>query len=228
MDLAALLKNRVLIGDGAMGTELIRYGVPPNSPMELVNLENPQLVAKVHRGYAEAGSDLVLTNSFGATSVKLNKFGLAKRMREINLAAVHIAREAVPGTVLIGGDIGPTGELLKPYGLAEPVAVKAAYLEQAAALAEARVDFLILETFYDLTEALLALGAARETGLPVIVSMTFELKRASAYTVMGHEATDCARILLMPGPRSSAPIARSRSTACRKSPNCLKKGPTCR
>ena len=195
MTLVAAMAERVLVADGATGTELMRLGAPGDVPGELLNLTRPEIVARVHRSYAEAGSDLVTTNTFGGNALKLGKFGYGDQARAINMAGARIAREAVPAGVLVGGDIGPTGELLRPYGAAEPEAVRAAFAEQATWLAEGGVDFLILETFFDLTEALLALDAARATGLPVVASMTFDLKRGGAYTMMGNEAGDCARTL---------------------------------
>jgi len=199
MDFAVLLKEKILIGDGATGTELIRLGAPAGVPGDLLNLQKPEIVSQVHRGYAEAGSNMVITNTFGCTSIKLGKFKCADKMREINMAGVQIARNAVPPNVLIAGDIGPIGELLKPYGPAEPEMVKQAFAEQVEALVEGGVDLLILETNFDLNEAILALEAALDSGLPVIASMTFDLKRGGAYTMMGNSASDCAKTLSQAG-----------------------------
>jgi len=194
-NLSKLLAERILVCDGAMGTELMRRGAPSNTPGEMLNLDQPELVEAVHREYVEAGSDLTITNTFGATKIKLAKFGLADRAREINLAAVRLAKAAAGDRALVGGDLGPTGEMLKPWGPAEPATIRATYFEQVRALAEGGVDCLLLETFFDLNEALLALEAALSTGLPVIASMTFDAKRGSAYTMMGNSAADCARAL---------------------------------
>jgi methionine synthase I (cobalamin-dependent) len=199
MTLLAALRERILVADGATGTELIRMGAPGDVPGDLLNLTGPEIVARVHRSYVEAGSDLVTTNTFGGNALKLGKSGHGGRARDVNLAGARIARAAVPAGVLVGGDIGPTAEMLRPYGTAEPEAVRATFAEQAAWLAEGGVDFLFLETFFDLAEALLALEAARATGLPVVASMTFDLKRGGAYTMMGNPAADCARALAEAG-----------------------------
>lgn len=199
MDLAARLSESILLADGGTGTELIRLGAPTDLPGELLNLKRPDLVAEIHRSYAQAGSDLVVTNTFGANAVKLARHGYPDRVDQINEAAARLAREAVPKNVLVGGDIGPSGQMLKPYGPADPKELTSCYRQQAFALAEGGVDFLILETFFDLAEALLALRAALATGLPTICSMTFEIKRGSAFTMMGNPAAACATALAEAG-----------------------------
>jgi 5-methyltetrahydrofolate--homocysteine methyltransferase len=199
MDLGKLLAEKVLICDGAMGTELMRRGAPTDGPGDRLNLDMPELVEEIHREYIEAGSDLTITNTFGATAIKLAKFGLADRAREINLAGARLARSAAKQRALVAGDIGPCGEMLKPWGAGEPAAIRETFLTQAQSLAEGGVDCLMLETFFDLNEALLALDAARSTGLPVIASMTFEPKRGGVFTMMGNSAADCARALAAAG-----------------------------
>jgi 5-methyltetrahydrofolate--homocysteine methyltransferase len=199
MDLLKKLTERVLVGDGAMGTELMRLGAPAGKPLELLNLSWPDLPAQVHRAYLEAGSDLVLTNTFGGTSIKLAHFNEADQTREVNLAGARIAREAAGDKAFVGGDMGPCGELLKPYGPAEPDDVREAFRVQALALAEGGADFLSLETFFDLAEALLALEAALETGLPVSASMTFDVKERGIFTMMGNRAAECAQMLAAGG-----------------------------
>ena len=195
MDLLSRLKDEVLVGDGATGTELIRLGAPKDVPGELLALTDPDLVAQVHASYAEAGSDLVVTNTFGGHPIKLDKVAGPGRVTEINRAAAAVARGAVPGSVLVGGDIGPTGQILKPHGPGDPDVVLAGFREQAEALAAGGVDFLMLETFFDLREALLALEAATDTGLPVVASMTFDVRPRGVFTLMGDRAADCAKAL---------------------------------
>jgi 5-methyltetrahydrofolate--homocysteine methyltransferase len=195
LHLLELLEKRLLIADGATGTELMRLGAPGGVPSDLLNLQKPEVVEQVHRAYVEAGSDLIVTNTFGATRIKLERHGAAAQVREINRAAVNLARRASQGSVLVAGDIGPTGQMLKPYGPADPSDVRDAYAEQADILAETGVDAIILETFFDLAEALLALEAAVRTNLPVIVSMTFDLGPRGVFTIMGNSAADCARAL---------------------------------
>jgi len=197
--LRELLARKILLADGAMGTQLMRAGLPADKPSEWWNIEEPLIVAEVHRAYAKAGSDLVLTNTFGGSPLKLAKAGLGERMREINLTAVKLARNAVDAGVLVAGDIGPTGDLLEPLGPARPDQMRENYAQQARTLAEGGADLLILETFFDLREALLALEGAAPTGLPVIASMTFDLKDGQAATFNGDQAGACARTLLAAG-----------------------------
>lgn len=193
--LQELLTRKILLADGAMGTQLMRAGLPADKPGEWWNIAEPLLVAEIHGAYARAGSDLVLTNTFGGSPLKLAKAGLGERMREINLAAVKLARKAVGAGVLVAGDIGPTGEMLEPLGPAKPDQARENYAQQARTLAEGGVDLLFLETFFDLREALLALEGAVATGLPVIASLTFDWKNGKVATIAGDEAGACARAL---------------------------------
>ncbi|MBM4319985.1 MAG: homocysteine S-methyltransferase family protein [Deltaproteobacteria bacterium] len=180
--------ERPLLLDGGLGSSLIARGLPLGMPPERWNLEQPQQVGAVHRSFAEAGSDVLHTNSFGANPPKLAAGGLAGLCRELNGAAVRLARDAAasarPG-ILIAGDIGPTGLLLPPLGPASEDELQRAFREQAEILAEAGADLLSIETMFDLREAQAALAAARTTGLPVLVSLTFERKRRGFFTLMG-------------------------------------------
>lgn len=195
MNLRELLAKRVLIADGGTGTEFMRLGAPDNVPGDLLNIQMPEIVERVHRAYVDAGSDLIVTNTFGATRIKLERHNAADKVRQINRAAVKIARRAVAENVLIVGDVGPTGQMLKPFGPAEPDDVRNAFAEQISVLAETGVDAIILETFFDLAEALIALEAAMRTDLPVIASMTFNVGPKGVFTMMGNSAADCARAL---------------------------------
>lgn len=176
---------RVLL-DGAMGTELFAAGLKQGRAPEWWNLEHPERVAAVNKSYADAGSDIVVTNTFGGTPIKLATVGLEGRCAEVNAAAVALAREACCGKTLIAGDIGPSGEFLAPMGTATVGALREAFNEQARALADAGADLLIIETMYDLREAEVATAAAAATGLPVISTMTFESKRRGYFTIMGN------------------------------------------
>ncbi len=172
--LAALLKKRILILDGAMGTELQKRGMPSGVCPETWGLEHPEIVRAVHAAYGQAGSDIVYTNTFGANRLKLAEFGLAD-VRGINRRLAELAREAVGKDVLVAGDIGPTGQFVEPFGplgLDEAVAI---FREQAEGLLEGGVDLFAVETMMDIQEARAALLAIRELGDPfVIVTMTFE------------------------------------------------------
>ncbi len=174
--------RRVIIADGALGTELHKVGLPSGVPPELWNEQRPYAVSAVHRSYVEAGSELLLTNSFGANPVKLERLGLEREAATLSVQAARLCVEAAEGLFVLGS-IGPTGRLLKPWGeLTECKAVQAFSL-QASALAEGGVDGLILETFYSLTELEIALEQVlKETTLPVGCSMSFD---ARGNTIMG-------------------------------------------
>jgi len=182
-----------------MGPQLFAAGLKQGRAPEWWNLEQPDLVAAVNRSYAEAGSDIVTTNTFGATPIRLATVGLEGRCAEVNTAGVRIAREACSDSTLIAGDIGPTGEFLKPKGSVTREAMSAAFEDQAQALAGAGADLLIIETMYDLREAEVATAAAVATGLPVIVTMTFERKDEGYCTIMGDQIGASFRALAKAG-----------------------------
>ena len=166
-----------ILADGAIGTMLYAAGASLDESFDALNLSRPELVLDTHRAYLDAGADLLETNSFGANRFKLEAFGLAARVREINKKAVRLAREAREITgrpALIAGSIGPTGRTLAPFGVVSSEAVRAAFHEQIEALLEGGVDLLVLETIGRLDEMTEAVAAAREAcDLPIVASMTF-------------------------------------------------------
>ncbi len=184
-ELGARLGAGALLLDGGLGSMLIAAGLPPGRAPDEWNRARPGAVAAVHRAYAEAGSDLVHANSFGANPLKLRAAGLAGECRELNALAVSLARGAVPAGTLVAGDVGPTGALLPPVGTAAEAELEAAFIEQAGALAEAGADLISIETMYDLREARAAVRAARRTGLAVLASLTFEARRRGFFTIRG-------------------------------------------
>ncbi len=194
-----LLRERAILLDGAMGTELIRAGIPQGECPELWNVDRPEAVREIHRRYFEAGSDAVLTNSFGGNKIKLGSHGLEGRCYELNLAAASIARETKKPGAFVGGSMGPTGKFLKPQGEYDESDFEEAYAVQAEALTAGKVDFLLIETMYDLREALCALRAAKKVSpLPVFVTMTYNKTPRGFFTLMGngvkqciHEVVDC-------------------------------------
>ncbi len=187
--LLELAKTRTVLFDGAMGTELMARGLGPGLPPELWNADRPDAVREVHAAYFEAGADVVSTNSFGATPLKLAAHGLEARAFELNRAAARLAREAAPAGRFVAGSMGPTGKFLEPQGPATVEELTAAYAEQARALADGGVDLLIVETQYDLREALAALrGAKSVAGLPVFVTLTFGSFPRGCFTIMGDPA----------------------------------------
>jgi len=184
-ELTARLAVRPLLLDGGLGSLLIAAGLEAGRAPDWWNLENPDRVAAAHRGYAEAGADVIHTNTFGANPLRLAATGLGGRCLEVNDAAVAIAREAGAGRALVAGDMGPTGHMLPPLGDATEEGMRAAFLEQAEALAAAGVDLISIETMSDLREALAAVQAACSVGVAVMASMTFEVRRRGTFTIMG-------------------------------------------
>lgn len=183
-----LLKERTVLFDGGMGTELMRYGLPLGTCPETWNVERPDVVQGVHASYFEAGSDIVSTNSFGGNRIKLAAHGLENRVRELNSAAARVARRAAPAGKFVAGSMGPTGKFLQPQGEFTEAEFEEAYGEQAGALAEGGADLLIIETQYDLKEALAALKGARRAApsLPVFVTLTFNMFPRGYFTLMGN------------------------------------------
>jgi methionine synthase / methylenetetrahydrofolate reductase(NADPH) len=169
------IDQRVLVCDGAMGTMLYSKGVFVNRCFESLNLTEPDLVAEVHLDYIGAGADVVETNTFGANRVKLGPFGLAEKVRAINLAGARIARHAAREQAYVAGAIGPLGIRVEPWGKTGLDEAEAYFREQVEALLEGRVDLFILETFRDLNEMGAAIAAVRgRCGLPIVAQMTTE------------------------------------------------------
>jgi 5-methyltetrahydrofolate--homocysteine methyltransferase len=187
----------VLLSDGAMGTQLQAEGLGPGEAPEAWNLTRPEILEKIAAAYIQAGSDLVHTNSFGASPLKLAAHGLAEQCELINQTAASAAVRAVAGRGLVSGSIGPCGQLLAPYGEADPAEVRDGFGIQARALVAGGVDVLTVETMTDLTEAVLAVQAAREAigEGTVMVSMTFDPTPRGWFTIMGNDIPTVAREL---------------------------------
>jgi homocysteine S-methyltransferase len=168
------LETNVAVCDGAMGTQLYAKGAFLNRSFDELNLSAPELVREVHEEYLRAGAEIVESNTFGANRIKLEPHGLAERVREINAAGVRIARDAASGAAYVGGSVGPLGIRIEPYGKTGIDEAREIFAEQIAALVEAGVDLLCLETFSDLNEIRAAVAAAREFGLPIMAQMTLE------------------------------------------------------
>ena len=185
--IAELLQTQpYLLLDGAMGTMLFDEGLASGAAPELWNVEHPERIRKVHRAYIEAGSHIVLTNSFGGTSYRLKLHNLQDRVYELNKAAAENARveaDAVERTVLVGGSMGPSGELLIPMGSMSFEDCQAAFAEQARGLAAGGADVLWIETMSDLNEVKAAvLGARSVSDLPIAATMSFDTQ---GRTMMG-------------------------------------------
>lgn len=192
-----LADGEALLSDGAMGTQLQAEGLEPGEAPEAWNLTRPEILEKIAAAYIQAGSDLVHTNSFGASPIKLAAHGLADQCKQINRAAAAAAVRAVAGRGLVSGSIGPCGQLLAPYGDADPAEVRDGFGIQARALVAGGVDMLTVETMTDLNEAVLAVQAAREAvgEGAVLVSMTFDPTPRGWFTIMGNDIPAVAREL---------------------------------
>lgn len=191
-----LIKEKTVLLDGGMGTELIRHGFPQGACPETWNVDNPEIVQKIHTSYFDAGSDVVLTNSFGGSKIKLEAHDQGERCFELNKAAAILACSIKPEGKLIAGSMGPTGKFLKPYGEFTEAEFEAAYSEQARGLSEGEVDFLLIETQYDLKEAVCALkGARKASDMPVFVTMTFNHTPRGFFTIMGNSVEQCIQEL---------------------------------
>ncbi len=183
-----LARGGVVLADGATGTNYHEMGLPSGSAPESWVIDAPEKVRELHRRFAQAGAELVLTCSFGATAPRLARSPLAKRVGELNMRAAELAREAVGDELLVAGSIGPTGALVQPYGPLTRDVCAGAYAEQTQGLTDGGVDLLVLETFYALEEATWALeGVRRVSDLPVIVSFSFD---QGTRTMMGVRPAD--------------------------------------
>jgi len=182
------VKESGLIFDGAMGSMLIAAGLKGGKISELWNLENPQVIEDIHKAYFDAGSDVAVTNSFGASAFKLKKMGVDADPEKINRLAVEIARRAAgPGQYVAGG-MGPLGEMLQPAGLLTQEEAQKHYEDQAKFLAGGEIDFFIIETIFDLNEILAAIKAIRRVSdLPIFSTMTFQKKPSGFFTLMGNK-----------------------------------------
>ncbi len=168
-----ILAQKVLLGDGAMGTMLYDRGVFLNSCFEEVNLHNPEQVKRIHKAYIDAGADFIETNTFGANRFKLAKFGLQDKVAEINKAAVSLARDCTGSDVMVAGSIGPVGWQAPSYGNEVIEQARQIFSEQAQALIDAGADFIILETFQNTRELLVAVDTVVEmSDIAVVAQMT--------------------------------------------------------
>jgi len=194
-----LAKGPCLLLDGGMGTMLLAGGLKPGNAPDSLNLDDPDLVLRVHQAYVDSGAEAVHTNTFGANPIRLAHFGLADRCTELNRRAVHIARSASPAFVV--GDIGPTGEYLPPVGNGDLERWREAFDVQATALLDAGVDGIHIETMSDRREAETALAAVRalDPELSILASLTFDRKRRGFFTVMGDPLIDSLNALLAAG-----------------------------
>ena len=198
--LERLERGEVLISDGATGTYLQSHGLEPGGCPEEFNASQPALVRQMSEDYFDAGSDMVLTNSFGGSRFMLKKYGHVGRVRELNMLAAEHARSVAPAGGLVAGSVGPTGEFLEPLGPVTESEMLDAFAEQVAALEEGGADAIIIETMTALEEAALAIRATKEnTALPVIATLTFDKGPRGFFTMMGVQPARGARELKAAG-----------------------------
>lgn len=169
-----------------MGTQLFARGARQGQCLELLNAEHPEIVADVHRAYLEAGSDAVLTNTFGGNAISLGRHGAAERAAQLNRAAAELARREAGNQRYVLGDIGPCGDFLEPLGALKKDNLVAAFKEQVQGLADGGVDGFIIETMTAVEEVEAALEAIKDiTDLPILVSLAFDPAGREFRTMMG-------------------------------------------
>lgn len=194
MDFLTALRNKdVILLDGAMGTQLDKRGLMGRARN---NIDAPQAVFQIHQEYARCGCDALTTNTLTMNRIYIETHNVGISVRDVNRAGAELARQAASSEQYVLGDISSTGQLLEPYGTYKESQFYDAFNEQAEILARAGVDGFIIETMFDLREALCALRACKENfALPVITSIAFATEAKGARTVMGNSAEQCAKRL---------------------------------
>ena len=186
-------KGEVLLADGAWGTEFFKRGLMQGSPPDEWNLTHPEIVREITRDYLDAGASVILTNTFGANRFRLEAHGLSGKVREINIRAAELAREVVGQRALVAGDIGPSGRIMA-MGEVTSEDLAAAFTEQARALLDGGVDWIVVESMADAEEMEIAVRAASDAaGVPVVASMTYNRTPRGYRTMMGNSPETCVR-----------------------------------
>ena len=199
-----LAEKDTLLADGATGTNLFAAGLQSGDAPELWNIDEPEKIRAHYRSFIEAGSDIVLTNTFGGTRFRLKLHNAEERVAELNIAAVELLKaeiEASGRQVVIAGSIGPTGEILAPLGEMQPEDAVAAFTEQALALKQGGADVLWIETMSSTEEVELAVRGAGRAGLPIVFTMSFD---TNGRTMMGVGASDLVDLNTNLQPRAHA------------------------
>jgi 5-methyltetrahydrofolate--homocysteine methyltransferase len=193
--------GEIVVGDGAIGTQLLEQGLEAGQCPEVLNLEHPEILSEFAGRYLEAGAEILTTNTFGGSPLKLRLNSLEDRTEEINWNAVKAVRGVAGDRAYVSGSIGPTGAVLKPYGDAAEDEVYGAFERQVRVLVDAGVDLFCVETMFDLREATLAVRAAKalSPNTPVMASMTFDATPKGYYTIMGTNIEESAAGLVEAG-----------------------------
>jgi methionine synthase I (cobalamin-dependent) len=198
MRFADCLRGTTTLADGAWGTEFQKLGAVLGACLDEWNLTKPELVRQVAESYVQAGSRVILTNTFRANSISLSPYGLQGQVEAINQAAVRISRQAAGRSAMVFASMGPSGKMLLTKEV-NAEQLREAFLQQARALALEGPDALLIETMTDLAEARIAAAAALETGLPVIVSLVFDSGKNRDRTIMGTTPEQAATALTSDG-----------------------------
>jgi 5-methyltetrahydrofolate--homocysteine methyltransferase len=186
VNLSERIREGLFFLDGAMGTQLFARGIEAGGCNDYLNIESPDLVSDIHTAYLEAGSDAVITNTFGANKYALSRHGHADKVVEINLAGARLGRTAAGGDKYVLGDIGPCGDFLEPLGNVKPDELRAAFAEQAGALADGGVDGFIIETMTAIEEITIAIEAVQSVSeLPIFAGLAYDPKGDTFKTMMG-------------------------------------------
>jgi 5-methyltetrahydrofolate--homocysteine methyltransferase len=195
--LSRLKGDRVIVADGATGTMLQAAGLPAGTPPERWVLENPDAIRALQRAYVEAGSDLIIACTFGGNRARLERTRLADRLVEVNRQAVEIAREVAGNKAYVAADIGPLGEFLAPFGKVTYEQAVEIFAEQAAALAEASVDVLYIETMSDLNEVKAAVEGLQRGGArtPIFATLSFDRHGRTNMGVKPEQAAETLQAL---------------------------------
>jgi 5-methyltetrahydrofolate--homocysteine methyltransferase len=195
-DFLELVRKRLVVYDGGMGTMLFAAGLLDGESPEPWNWEKPEVVNEVYRAYYEAGSDVVQTNTFGGTPIKLSERDLQDRTHDANCLAAKALKAICPEDRYVAGDVGPIGKFMKPMGEFTREEFDASFEAQVEGLVDGGVDLISIETMYSLEEALCALRAAKKrSSLPVVVCMTFDRNPRGFFTLMGETVPHCLKVL---------------------------------
>jgi methionine synthase I (cobalamin-dependent) len=196
--IANLIKDGPVLTDGSWGTQIMKRGLQPRESPDSWNLTHPEKVEEVAREYVNAGSRVILTNTFGSNRFVLGKFGLADKVAKINIKGVEISKKAAGTKAYVFASMGPSGKLLVTKDVTEDN-LRQAFEEQARAIAQAGADAIVVETMMDLSEARIAAEAAKQTGLPVIACLVFDAGKLKDRTMMGNTPEQAVEVLSRTG-----------------------------
>ena len=195
-----IYEGETIISDGGTGTYLQKNGLEPGGCPEEFNVSHPEVIKKMAREYFEAGSDMVLTNSFGGSVFRQKHYGFEDSVFKFNKLAAQLAKSQAPEHGFVCGSLGPTGEFLRPLGLVSNQEMYDSFKNQALALEEGGADCVVIETMLDIDETSIALQAVREnTSMLAMATMTFDLGPRGFFTMMGVTPEDAAKKLEQSG-----------------------------